>query len=71
MADCGAQPEHSIVIGDTGWDMGMARSSGAFAIGALWGYHGRDELAEAGAHLLANDPGDVLALAEQLVEQAA
>jgi phosphoglycolate phosphatase len=71
MADCGAHPERSIVIGDTGWDMGMARAGDMYAIGALWGYHEADDLTAAGAHMLAAEPGQVLELAEQLVSQAA
>jgi phosphoglycolate phosphatase len=71
MADCGAEPARSVVIGDTGWDMGMARAGGAHAIGALWGYHDADELEAAGAQALAARPADVLDLAEAMVKVAA
>jgi len=71
MADCGAEPERSIVIGDTGWDMGMAKAAGCHAIGALWGYHDHHELRAAGADALAEAPADVLALSEQLVSVTA
>jgi len=71
MADCGAAPERTIVIGDTGWDMGMAKGAGMHAIGALWGYHDAAELEAAGADALAAEPGDVLGLAEQLVTVSA
>lgn len=67
MADCGAEPAQTVVIGDTGWDMGMARAAGAYAIGALWGYHDADELTAAGAHVLASAPSKVLDLAESQV----
>lgn len=67
LADCGADPARSIVIGDTGWDMGMAKAAGCHAIGALWGYHDEAELRAAGADALAEVPGDVLALAERMV----
>jgi phosphoglycolate phosphatase len=38
------------MIGDRGADMVAARHHGVRAIGALWGYGTREELAEAGAH---------------------
>ena len=71
MADCGAEPGRTIVVGDTGWDMGMARAGGCHAIGALWGYHDAAELTEAGAQALAERPADVLDLAETMVKVAA
>jgi phosphoglycolate phosphatase len=39
IAEAGAAPETTIVIGDTSFDMAMARAAGAAAIGAGWGYH--------------------------------
>lgn len=71
MADCGASPERTIVVGDTGWDMAMARAGGCHAVGALWGYHDAAELRQAGAHALASSPGEVLDLAEALVSATA
>jgi phosphoglycolate phosphatase len=71
MAEAGAAPESSVVIGDTSYDMGMAIAAGAGAIGAAWGYHDRDELTAAGAHGIAEGPADVLGIARQWVEKAA
>ncbi len=62
MADAGAGPENTVVIGDTAFDMGMARAAGARAIGAAWGYHEPDELLAAGAHGVADEPAEVMAL---------
>jgi len=39
MAEAGASPETTIVIGDTAFDMGMAAAAKATGIGAAWGYH--------------------------------
>ena len=64
MADAGAAPAGTIFIGDTGWDMGCARAAGCGAIGAGWGYHDAGELAEAGAHWVAESPAKVMTLAE-------
>jgi phosphoglycolate phosphatase len=64
MADAGAAPATTVVIGDTSFDMVMAVSAGASAIGVDWGYHHREELIEAGAFAVAERPADVLALME-------
>ena len=60
MAEAGAAPESTIVIGDTAYDMGMARAAGATGIGAGWGYHDADELLAGGALAVAGSPLDVL-----------
>jgi phosphoglycolate phosphatase len=53
MADAGAVPETTVMIGDTSYDMLMARAAGTRALGVAWGYHPADELTEAGAHAIA------------------
>jgi phosphoglycolate phosphatase len=68
MAEAGAEPGTTIVIGDTSFDMGMAVAAGAHAIGAAWGYHDAKELLDAGARAVAGSPADVLAIASRLVE---
>lgn len=65
MADAGACPETTVVIGDTAFDMGMAVAAGATAIGAAWGYHDAAELVGAGAAAVADSPLDVLTLLQQ------
>ncbi len=60
MADAGASPETTIVIGDTAFDMGMAVNAGATAIGAGWGYHDTEEMLAAGAVGVADTPVEVL-----------
>ena len=62
IADAGARPETSAVIGDTSFDMAMARAAGATAIGVAWGYHEPHELIAAGAVGVAENPVDVLRL---------
>ena len=62
IADCGAAPGTTVVIGDTSFDMAMAVAAGATAIGAGWGYHGHEELIAAGAIAVAAQPDDVLGL---------
>ena len=69
MADAAAAPETTIVIGDTSFDMGMARAAGATGIGAGWGYHDGHELLAAGAAGVADEPVDVLRLIRQAKEK--
>ncbi|MDP9163156.1 MAG: HAD-IA family hydrolase [Pseudomonadota bacterium] len=63
MAEAGAAPADTVFIGDTGWDMGCARAAGVGAIGVGWGYHDEAELLAEGAHVVAEEPGDIVALA--------
>jgi phosphoglycolate phosphatase len=52
MEATGARPEDTVVIGDTSYDMLMARAAKAHAVGVSWGNHAGDELFAAGAHHL-------------------
>ena len=67
MAEAGAMPADTVLIGDTGWDMGCARSAGCGAIGVGWGYHDHDEMIAMGAHVVADSPAEIAALAAQWV----
>lgn len=49
MADTGIPPDRTIMIGDTSFDMEMARNAGVKSIGVTWGYHSQEEMIEAGA----------------------
>ncbi len=49
MEEAGATPDNTAMIGDTGYDMQMARNAGCRAIGVDWGYHDADDLRDAGA----------------------
>ena len=66
MAEAGAAPRSTIVIGDTSYDMAMARAAGAHALGAGWGYHSPEELTRAGAHAVAARPLGILELMKAL-----
>lgn len=60
IAEAGAAPHTTAMIGDTSFDMAMAQAAGAHAVGVVWGYHTPDELTAAGA-------GCVLGHARELV----
>ncbi len=49
MAETGAEPRRTLMIGDTGFDMLMAKEAGAHALGVTWGYHDHSRLAADGA----------------------
>jgi len=62
MAEAGAAPQDTVMIGDTGFDMAMARAAGVRALGVAWGYHEPAELIAAGAEAVAHDPTELEAL---------
>ena len=49
----GAKAEEAIFIGDTSFDMEMARAAKLEGIGVAWGYHAAERLFAAGAHRVA------------------
>ena len=52
MADAGVTAKNTVMIGDTSYDIEMARAAGARAVGVSWGYHPVHELVDAGAHII-------------------
>lgn len=67
IAEAGASPATTVVIGDTSFDMAMARAADAHAVGVAWGYHPPEELTLAGAHRIAALTADIPLLLEELV----
>ncbi|MEK7342750.1 MAG: HAD-IA family hydrolase [Pseudomonadota bacterium] len=61
MAEAGAAPETTVMIGDTSFDIDMAAAAGVRAIGVGWGYHPPDMLIAAGAHAVAMDSAELRA----------
>lgn len=49
MVEAGAEPATTVLVGDTSFDMAMARNAGVAPIGVSWGYHEAAELTDAGA----------------------
>ena len=50
MAQTGVDPASTLMIGDTTYDIEMARNAGVAAIGVAWGYHEPERLQLAGAN---------------------
>ncbi|MEA1676692.1 HAD-IA family hydrolase [Nitrospirillum sp. BR 11163] len=67
MAEAGADPATTVVIGDTSYDMQMARNAGAAALGVAWGYHAPKSLLAAGAARVCHDYAEVPAAVAALV----
>lgn len=55
MAETGIAPDRTLMIGDSSYDMLMARSAGVTALGVSWGYQAVDQLTSAGAHEIVTD----------------
>jgi len=54
MSATGANRENTIMIGDTTFDIEMAKNAGVRSIGVSWGYHQPQELMDAGAACVVN-----------------
>jgi HAD superfamily hydrolase (TIGR01509 family) len=57
----GVDINHSIVVGDSVWDLLAAQRARALGVGVLSGGYGREELQQAGAYRVYEDPRDLLA----------
>ena len=64
LAAAGADPARSVMIGDTAYDMEMARAAGVRAIGVAWGYHSPEELTAAGADAIAQSADELADILE-------
>lgn len=53
-------PEEAAFLGDSNVDMHTARNAHMVALGAAWGFRGAEELREAGADHILEDPLDML-----------
>lgn len=51
---------NSVVVGDSVWDLLAARRARALGVGLLSGGYGREELEQAGAYRVYEDPADLL-----------
>lgn len=66
MREAGVGAGDTVVVGDTAWDMAMARSAGAAGIGVSWGYHAVGALREAGAEAVVDHFADLVPALERL-----
>ena len=62
LIEAGATADRAVMVGDTSFDMEMARAAGVRAIGVSWGYHAPAELLEYGACAVADTMAELEAL---------
>ncbi len=62
MTEASAVPAATLMIGDTSFDIAMAKAAHVKAIGVAWGYHDPAELFAEGADAVALNPRDLPAL---------
>ena len=65
-AAAGVPPSRTAMIGDTSFDMAMARAAGSLAVGVAWGYHAPPDLQAAGAHHVVHRPAELPTVLELL-----
>lgn len=69
MGETAAEAEDTVMIGDTTYDIEMAREAGACAIGVTWGYHPEEALRAAGAHHITADCDELQRALDQIMLQ--
>ena len=67
LAEAGSKADLAVMIGDTSYDMVMARDAKVAGLGVAWGYHAPDHLVAHGAHAVAHEAGDLMDLIEGLL----
>ena len=65
MKELGVTPEECVFVGDSGVDILTGLNSGAYPVGVLWGFRGREELLENGAKELISKPLELLDVLKQ------
>jgi len=60
LAETGVDKQDAVMVGDTTFDILMARNAGTASIGVTWGVHAPHELRDAGAHRIAETMEELL-----------
>lgn len=68
MSETGAEPHDVVMIGDTVFDIELAKAAGARSIAVGWGYHDRRDLLGAGADALIESFEELDAAVAELLE---
>jgi phosphoglycolate phosphatase len=67
LSEIGVDREDAVMVGDTTFDILMARNAGTSAIGVSWGVHEPHELREAGAHHVVDELHEILPTIDRLM----
>lgn len=70
LAETGADARRAVMIGDTTFDIAMARAAGVAALGVAWGYHPVQSLCDAGARAIAPSFEELDALIDAAIAAA-
>lgn len=70
MEETGVSARETVMIGDTVYDMEMARSAGTRALGVSWGSHSPERLMDAGAGMIIDRPSQIPGAIHELLEPA-
>jgi phosphoglycolate phosphatase len=64
MTETGSRPCETMLVGDTSFDILMAKTAGAMPVGVRWGNHAPEELLAAGAAAILDHFAELIALVE-------
>lgn len=70
IAETGSEPRHTVMIGDTTFDMEMARAAGVRRIGVTWGYHSVTALRAAGADVIVDSYAELIPVLARMLPDA-
>jgi len=71
LSETGVAANAALMIGDTTFDIQMARNAGARAVGVLWGVHKPNELLSAGAESVVYDVSEICPTVTKLLGEPA
>lgn len=66
LRDSGVEARNAVMIGDTSFDMAMAKAAGVGRIGVNWGYHSQDDLTEGGAEVILEDYEELIPYLDEI-----
>lgn len=68
MEEVGSSPQETVMIGDSNFDMLMAKAAGAFAIGVSWGFQPVAALREAGADVIVDSYAELQPVLDRFLD---
>ncbi|MGO4573693.1 HAD-IA family hydrolase [Microvirga sp. 2TAF3] len=69
MEEVGALPHETVMIGDSSYDMAMARAAGVLPVGVSWGFQPIELLTEAGAEHIADSYAELQSVLRKFLTQ--
>ncbi len=67
IAETGSHIEAAVMVGDTSFDMMMAKNAGCKSVGVAWGYHSVEDLNKAGANHVVSSFFDIPERVRELI----